>query len=301
MIAPTCPGLYCGRMQTTDDNWGSCGACPRGFRTNLTSHCVPCDHDPLLYDWMYLGFMALLVLVLHWFFIDMVSKRANRDIVAMHMCALMEVVTACLVTLFLSEPVGSLAFKSCRVSGLSDWYTLLHNPTPNYETTLHCTQEAVYPLYTLVLIMYGLCVVLLMVIRCFICSVFFKVPNYFTLAVYHALYFLPILVFIHAVAAGLIYYSYPYIIIILSMMSSAAHFSTKPTQTTEGLLYSSVCDLRNAVILIGHWLLHAYGIISVTGFKDPVFHGPLLALVPAPAAFYIITAPFTDPSKFHND
>lgn len=170
MIAPTCPGLYCGRMQTADDNWGSCGACPRGFRTNLTSHCVPCDYDPMLYDWMYLGFMALLVLVLHWFFIDMVSKRAkytselhfilhnfvfyieflfssfSRDIIAMHTCALIEVVTACLVTLFLSEPVGSLSFKSCRVSGLSDWYTLLHNPTPNYETTLHCTQEAVYPL-----------------------------------------------------------------------------------------------------------------------------------------------------------
>lgn len=75
MIVPTCPGLYCGRVQMPDGNWGPCGACPRGFRKNATSHCVPCDFEPMLYDWMYLGFMALLVLVLHWFFIDMVSNK----------------------------------------------------------------------------------------------------------------------------------------------------------------------------------------------------------------------------------
>lgn len=122
-------------------------------------------------------------------------------------------------------------------------------------------------------------------------SIIFKILYYISVIMYEEVKF----------SYYILDYSYPYIIIILSMMSSAAHFSTKPTQTTEGLLYSSVCDLRNAVILIGHWLLHAYGIISVTGFKDPIFHGSLLALVPAPAAFYIITAPFTDPSKFHND
>lgn len=70
----------------------------------------------------------------------------TRDILALHACAFFEVMMACVITLLLSDPIGSLNFNSCKVVGLSDWYTLLHNPTPNYETTLHCTQEAVYPL-----------------------------------------------------------------------------------------------------------------------------------------------------------
>lgn len=96
-------------------------------------------------------------------------------------------------------------------------------------------------------------------------------------------------------------YSYPYIIIILSMMSSASHFSSKPKQTMEELFRSIYKDQRNGVILFGHWLLHAYGIISITGFNDPLYDGLPLLLVPAPAAFYILTAPFTDPLKFHSD
>lgn len=45
------------------------------------------------------------------------------------------------------EPYWSLKIYSCEVSRLADWYTLFHNPTPNYEKKLYCTQEAVYPLY----------------------------------------------------------------------------------------------------------------------------------------------------------
>lgn len=41
---------------------------------------------------------------------------------------------------------GQLWLYSCGVTQLSDWYTMMKNPKPNYTTTLHCTQEAVYPL-----------------------------------------------------------------------------------------------------------------------------------------------------------
>lgn len=102
----------------------------------------------MFYDWLYLGFMALLALVLHWFCIDMVSMRRSipKAVVAMHMCALFEILAASLITLQLTDPIGSFNITSCKARRLSDWYTLLHNPSPNYETTLHCTQEAVYPL-----------------------------------------------------------------------------------------------------------------------------------------------------------
>lgn len=63
-----------------------------------------------------------------------------------HLTALLECSVAAVVTLLLSDPVGSLHIRSCRVKKLSDWYTMLYNPSPDYITTVHCTHEAVYPL-----------------------------------------------------------------------------------------------------------------------------------------------------------
>jgi hypothetical protein len=67
------------------------------------------------------------------------------------------------------------------------------------------------------------------------------------------------------------------------------------------LIISTLLDTRNVVILLGHWILHAYGIIAITQLQDPVLHKALVALVPLPAVFYILTARFTDPNKLHAD
>lgn len=64
-----------------------------------------------------------------------------------------------------------------------------------------------------------------------------------------------------------------------------------------GLLKGCVRDVRNLVILLGHWGLHAYGIIAITQLKEGVLHGSLCALVPLPALFYILTSRFTDPTN----
>lgn len=69
-----CPGMYCGRRQVNDGNvsmWSACGACPRGSRANSSSACHPCNGKPDEYAWLYLGFMALLPLSLHWYYIDL--------------------------------------------------------------------------------------------------------------------------------------------------------------------------------------------------------------------------------------
>lgn len=58
----------------------------------------------------------------------------------------MEVLLAGILTLIISHPMGRFSINSCKVQTISDWYTLLHNPTPNYDNKIHCTQEAVYPL-----------------------------------------------------------------------------------------------------------------------------------------------------------
>ena len=44
-------------------------------------------------------------------------------------------------------------------------YFIQQNPNPNYEETLHCTQEAVYPLYTMIFIFYALCGILMLLVR----------------------------------------------------------------------------------------------------------------------------------------
>jgi len=71
-----CPGLYCGQTILDNGTLSSCGPCVRGFRRNESTHiCEPCLDSPQFYDWLYLGFIVLTVLVLHWFFIDMVSIK----------------------------------------------------------------------------------------------------------------------------------------------------------------------------------------------------------------------------------
>lgn len=294
-----CPGLYCGRSPTADGNWSSCGACPRGYRTNHSWACVPCMGEPNFYDWLYMGFMAMLPLVLHWLSIDMAVKRRSftKGVLFLHFSAVVETATAAVLTVVIVEPRWTFRIQSCPVKRLSDWYTMLHNPNPGYEHTLHCTHEAVYPLYTIMLIYYALCLVMLLLVRPILASKFLPVRG--QTSIYAAMYFLPILTVTHAVCGGLLYYSFPYITIILSVLSSAAHFAFQLDQSMGSLIATTLFDVRNLVILIGHWALHAYGIVAITELRNLPFHSGLIALAPLPAVFYVLTARFTDPNKLH--
>ncbi|KAJ8928223.1 hypothetical protein NQ314_019287 [Rhamnusium bicolor] len=296
----SCPGWYCGRVPLTNGDYSECGPCPRGFRRNETTFiCEPCMDSPSFYDWLYLGFMVLLVLILHWFFIDMVSMRRSfsKDVIILHATAFLEIFLSCIIALLFSHPIGRLSVHSCQVRTISDWYTLLHNPTPNYEKRIHCTQEAVYPLYTIVFLFYGLSLVLMLLIRPWVCRKY--LPRQSKMSIYAAMYFIPILVLIHALVGGLLYYSFPYLVVILSVISCAAHFAIKMDQSISSLIITTVVEPRNVIILIGHWCLHAYGIVSITQLTDPMIHALLIILVPVPALFYIFTAKFTDPNKCH--
>ncbi|KAF8793304.1 JNK1/MAPK8-associated membrane protein-like [Argiope bruennichi] len=295
-----CPGLYCGRIKI-NGTWGECGACPRGFRAAANSVCIPCKDVPTFYDWFYLGFMPLLLLVLEWYIIDQTMKRRNftKDVLSLHICALIENVLSAFSTLLLTEPRGTLNIHACKVKRLSDWYTMLHNPTPNYEKTLRCTQEAVYPLYSMVFIHYSLALLSMLIIRPFVVK---KISGgRGKKSIYFTMYLIPVLVVLQATCGGLLYYSFPYIVIILTFISVAAHLAFRLDQSMASLFLTSIQDYRNLVILLGHWLLHAYGIIAITQLTNPVLHSSLLALVPFPTVFYILTSKFTDPSKLHPD
>lgn len=243
--------------------------------------------------------MALLLLILEWYIIDQTMKRRNftKDVLSLHISALIENVGSAILTIILVKPIGTFFIHACGVKRLSDWYSLLHNPNPNYVGSLRCTQEVVYPLYTMVFMYFAFSLVIMLLLRPFLVVKIMDGKG--KRSIYLTLYLIPILVVIHATCAGLLYYSFPHIIIILSVISIAAHLAFRLDQSMKSLLVTSVKDIRNLVILVGHWLLHGYGIIAITQLKSPVFHSALLSLVPFPALFYILTSKFTDPSKLH--
>lgn len=295
VFQPTdCPGLYCGKRELGPGRYSECGACPRGYQPEYNSICVECDSSPALYDWLYLGFMALLSLMMHCFFIDY-NNKTERSLVVLHLSALAETVIAAILTLLLTDPYGSLTVRSCPVERLEDWYSMLYNPSPNYTTTFHCTQEIVYPLYTVVMVYYAFCLLLLMCLRPVVSIKFVECLG--TKSIYAALYFLPILIVIQAIFGGLLYYSFPYIMIIASLITSAIHMATGEEQGFKDLIIQNFKDSRNLTILIAHWILHCYGIISLTELKEPKLHAPLLLLSFFPVIFYVCTTKFTNPNN----
>uniref|UniRef100_A0A2P2IB02 JNK1/MAPK8-associated membrane protein-like n=1 Tax=Hirondellea gigas TaxID=1518452 RepID=A0A2P2IB02_9CRUS len=298
-ILSKCPGRYCGRTQFSNGSWSACGPCERGARRNASSACQPCSETPIFYDWLYLGFMMIAPLVLHLLSVDMAIKKnkLQHKTWLLYVCVVVEVVIASLITLLVTPPLGSLALTSCRPRGLDDWYPLLHNPSPNYEGTLYCTQEAVYPMYTMVLVGYSALLVMVLVMRP---AVVRKVAGDAEVtdagAIYSALYLLPALTITHAVLAGILYTIFPFLVIVGSIISIATYFAYQQDQSMSALVKGCVRDVRSVIIIQGHWLLHSYGIIALTQLQQPALHGSLCLLVPLPALFYILTARFSDPS-----
>jgi len=301
-----CPGLYCG-SDLNDTHFSSCGKCERGYRVgermqplsdsenHTNSLCQKCDQHPEKNDWFFLAFHVVTVLVLQWVAIDYVARRSRKissQVLALHVCALLEVIGAAVITILVLDPVGEMALTSCRVDKVQDWYTFLQNPTPNYEETLHCTQEAVYPLYTMVFVFHAMCGILMLVARPALSAKL--LPQRGRNAVYAALYFLPALSVVHAVLGGLVYASYQYIVVIASVISLAFHFAYQLDQSPKSLLVGCLKEPRRLIILLGHWALHAFGILAITQLKSTVRDLAMLALVPVPAIFYIATSKFTD-------
>nr|CAG4650406.1 EOG090X0BGA [Sida crystallina] len=302
-----CTRLYHNNTVIGDGNsslqWSACGSCPRGSRADVTWACSPCQDHPTKYDWMYLCFMSISGLLLQWYSIDSFSGDSSLSVktLVVHVSALLETLLSAVITLIINEPVGSLNLKSCAVRQLSDWYTQFHNPQPNYQETLYCAQEAVYPLYSLVFIHYGFSILLLLTMRPLV-NHFMKIKGLrASRPIYFALYIFPILSLLHATLAGLVYYAYPSIIILLSLMSHAFHFASRSDQSARALLFETVSSVRNLCIVLGHWLLHAYGLTALTMSLQPELRTSVLSLVPLPTLLYIALARFTDPVKFHSE
>jgi len=287
----SCPGRYCGRMSKTKDS--PCRACPKGYAPDADSMCQRCENDLDFYDWLYLSFMAMLSLILHWICIDTLSSH-KRTVMLLHMSAFIETVLAATLTILLSDPMGAMSVRACHVQRFSDWYTMFFNPTPDYADTIYCTQEIVYPLYTMVLIFYSISLVLMMMFRPLLCYKVSSIQG--SRSIYAALYFLPILIVIHSVLGGIIYYTFPYITVVMALFTNAWHLATADDQRMLSLLRHSFTNIRSFVVLLGHFLLHMFGIASITRLENQTLHYLLFILAPFPTFFYIFTVRYTDPN-----
>ncbi|XP_074663001.1 JNK1/MAPK8-associated membrane protein-like [Tubulanus polymorphus] len=295
-IDSICPGLYCGRTVLQDGNTSDCGACARGSRPNEFSICKPCDGEPSFYDWLYLGFHVIAAMVLHWFFIDFTNKKKDKKLIILHASAAVESLFSCVITVLIVEPIGEWRINSCGVQKLSDWYTMLYNPSPDYIHTIHCTQEIVYPLYTMVMIYYAICLVLMLIVRPVLS---WKVANNLgTKSIYAAMYFFPILTVVQAIFGGLLYYAFPHITIVVSVATCALHFAYMDfqKQNTKDLIKEAFTKPRQCVIVFGHWILHAYGIYAITELQNMW----LVCFVVVPSFFYIVTVKFTHPDHLNH-
>jgi len=293
-----CPGRYCGRMESyngSDENELGCSSCPRGYRVDENSTCVPCSGVPYLYDWLYLGVMTMLPLVLNCLFIGW-SSRNRSSSKALHIQYLMVLfecsASATLSMLLLSNPQGSFIIKLCPVVRMSDWYTIFFNPLVDHSTRLRCTQEAVYPLYSLPFIYYTLCVVFLALVRITSCLFIFHKEWRQTgasVSIYAALYFYPALMLLHAFGAGLMYYFFPFIIAIVSLVANALYLASIEDQTTCGVLKRMFTSKSNVTAFVVFSAIYLYCIFAAIGLSNFVALCCLVCLLPVPTLFYAFT------------
>lgn len=164
--------------------------------------------------------MSLLLLITEFYIIDYCIKRRTLtcDILLLHFIATIENLLALLITIVIMEPTGSFNIRSCGAERLSDWYTLFFNPNPHYAQTLRCTQEAVFPLYSMIFLFYIISLTLLVIrplllLFCSLLLQFVTGSNHFkeimcntnaTNTIYLTLYAIPALSTIHAIFCGLI-------------------------------------------------------------------------------------------------
>ncbi|KRY16741.1 JNK1/MAPK8-associated membrane protein, partial [Trichinella patagoniensis] len=284
-----CPGLYCGRQVIADGNYTECGvmlkanriyllACDWGTRVNERGICVPCNGYPDVYDWLYLGFMGFLPFLLHCASIKFTSAhtREFRNVVLPQIAAaFVECVFPAILSLLIVEPKGSLNFYTCGVQNLQDWYPVFYNPVIDYTRTVHCTQEAVYPLYFLPFVYYLFSLLSLSIIHPIVVCIF-KLKK-----------------------EGASDYAFPYIILFAAICLNAMHLALYETQTPICILHDMWRKKQNLAVLGVLIYLYLYGILSISRFSSYWVYNVMLLFIPAPSIFYVLTVKFTHPHRLN--
>ena len=125
------------------------------------------------------------------------------ETIILHTSAFLEILLSSLLTLLsFSTSFFSLTINFCGAYKLSDWYTLFYNPSPNFGKSIRCTQEAVYPLYSMTFLFYLFAFIFLIILRPWVVR-YINDPNASN-TICLTLYVVPAMVICHAIFSGFI-------------------------------------------------------------------------------------------------
>lgn len=210
-----CPGRYCGRVALAE-GFSNCGACPRAHKTNGVL-CVPCDSAISNYDIVFLLHVAIIYAILLFAFGKSTSTPASKKWVFSFLANqlfIFEVFLGGIIASLLQNPIGSLRMNSCGMNALVDWYPYLVNPRPTFTYTLHCANEAAFPLVTWFLIFSAVCFVFMSLVRL---PVMVALGQCTADGVYASYVLVPFYLCFYLICGGLWYYSFPYLILFAAM------------------------------------------------------------------------------------
>ncbi|KRY89508.1 RNA-binding protein 25 [Trichinella pseudospiralis] len=310
-----CPGLYCGRQVIADGNYTECGA--NHIIEYIYWHAIGVlvqtkeafVHHVMVIQMFMIGFIWVLWAFCHFCSTAPLSNLHQRKpgkakdvrnvVLPQIAAAFVECIFPAILSLLIVEPKGSLNFYTCGVQKLQDWYPVFYNPVIDYTKTVHCTQEAVYPLYFLPFVYYLFSLLSLSIVHPIVVCAFKLKKEGASGAIYAALYFYPVLIILHSVLCGLIYYAFPYIILFAAICLNAMHLALYETQTPICILNDMWRKKQNLAVLCVLIYLYLYGILSISRFSSYWVYNVMFLFIPAPSIFYVLTVKFTHPHRLN--
>ncbi|OON17997.1 hypothetical protein X801_06157 [Opisthorchis viverrini] len=336
-----CAGTYCGHIE----NGTECGSCPWGTRVdvndNRDSLCSVCTITPSLHGWMYLGFTVMMPMSFLFNFPssplqspvthstcpnnpESSSGNRNMSTAIVQPPLLLQDQSSCgnpvrtckylswglvyfalhclsaFVSILLFPPLGSLNLYSCVPQKLEDFYA-------PFLIVYGCPSEVVFPYLSLPLVYFAFSI--------FGCVLFYvailltpsgSVDLSKWLRVTHlSLYAYPVLGLVVFIFGGVLYYSYPYVILILAVIHSVYRFPAifdYCAPTTNGsvlpvchplvVIRSLFCVPEPALALTLLVSLFCFGYSLISLDISTVW---VLVFTFVPFLFYLLTLPFTHP------
>ncbi|VDN52751.1 unnamed protein product [Dracunculus medinensis] len=304
-----CPG-FCGRVTSQwspgNISYSSCQACSWGYRSIDKFLCTACEEPLLLYDWLYLTFIAVIPLLMHNFFIYFYSKYSNRLYqVSQYLCCFAECFISAVVSVLIMPPQGSFKLYGCSKTHLREWYPIFYNPVINHSHALRCTNEIVFPLYSLPFIYFAMVLVSLLILRSCLYLTLLRGTRVSSRPYYAALYAIPLISLCHSLLAGILYFIFPYVALLFSLGLNALHMALELNKTIRRMCLEMITKPHNISILIVHMALFGFSLFSLLSSRpistDMVSIAvTVIILVPLPSIFYIFTVGITFPVYVHS-
>lgn len=271
--------------------------CKWGSRAIDHRICNPCQSALSPYDWLFLLFMAMLPLLIHCFCVHWhTPKNISRvQELCEHLCCVSECIVASIAAVLAFPPRYSFTVWGCARSSIKEWYPELYNPTINHVKPMRCSYEVVFPLYSLPFVYLLFLLFAVLILRSLL-YVFVLKRNRDAKAFYYALLFIPLIAIVHALLAGVLYQSFPYIVMMWSLCANAVHLAAEGKISMREIAKVACTSPMHMVMLTVNMTLLAFSLLAVSVQKDSVVSFLLLFLVPVPPIFYVLTIGISHPS-----